>query len=332
MSQSPSSTDLLALRDLRAGFDTEEGWRLAVDGISLALQPGRSLGLVGESGCGKSVTALSIMRLLPQPHGHVVGGSIAFEGQDLATLPQAELASLRGGAMSMIFQEPMTALHPVRSIGDQLLEALRLHDRQGSAQAHEARVLEMLQRVGIAGGRDRLRQYPHQLSGGMRQRVMIAMSLLNRPRLLIADEPTTALDETVQAQILELIADLQREMGMGVLLITHDLGVVAQYCDEVAVMYAGRIVERASVQQLFAKPRHAYTRALLASRPRLEGKPKTLLPAIAGQVPSLRDWVSGCRFAPRSGLAHEPAWTQQPLAVVEIEPGHWVEHCPACLS
>jgi peptide/nickel transport system ATP-binding protein len=315
---------LLTLQGLRVGFDTETGPVVAVDGIDLDVAPGRTLGLVGESGCGKSVTAFSIMRLLPQPHGKILGGRILFDGRDLATLPLKEMAGLRGDEISMIFQEPMTALNPVQPVGRQLAEAVELHKQLSQAEVRQ-RCLDMLDRVRIPSPEVRLREYPHQLSGGMRQRVMIAMALINQPKLLIADEPTTALDVTVQAQILQLIDDLRRDIGMAVLLITHDLGVIAETCDEVAVMYAGRLVERAPVRDLFARPRHAYTRGLLESLPRLDSTPKTRLPAIPGQVAAITDFVEGCRFAQRLGL--DPGPTRPPF--VEVAPGHWVEEFAA---
>jgi peptide/nickel transport system ATP-binding protein len=319
------ATPLLNIQGLRVGFDTETGPVVAVDGVDLTLAPGRTLGLVGESGCGKSVTAFSIMRLLPHPHGKILGGRIEFGGRDLASLPLPEMAGLRGNDISMIFQEPMTALNPVQKIGRQLAEAVELHGTFPPAEVRQ-RCLDMLARVRIPSPEVRLHEYPHQLSGGMRQRIMIAMALINRPKLLIADEPTTALDVTVQAQILKLIADLQREMGMGMILITHDLGVIAETCDDVAVMYAGRMVERAPVRELFAHPRHAYTRGLLASIPRLDSTPKTRLPAIPGQVAAITDFVEGCRFAQRLGL--DPGTTRPPF--IEAAPGHWVEDFPGC--
>ena len=318
---------LLKIEGLRVGFDTEAGPVVAVDGVDLSVAPGRTLGLVGESGCGKSVTAFSIMRLLPQPHGKIIGGRIEFEGRDLATLPLGEMARLRGSRIGMIFQEPMTALNPVQKIGRQLAEAVHLHEKVNAEEARR-RCLDMLAKVRIPSPATRLEEYPHQLSGGMRQRVMIAMALINKPRLLIADEPTTALDVTVQAQILRLIADLQKEMGMAVILITHDLGVIAETCDDVAVMYAGRLVERAPVRELFARPRHAYTRGLLESIPRLESTPKTKLSAIPGQVAAITDFVEGCRFAQRLGI--DPGSTRPPF--IEITPGHWVEDFPAVLE
>lgn len=326
---SPSS--ILEVRDLVTAFDTDAGRMVAVDGISFDVPRGRTLGIVGESGCGKSVTAFSITRLLPQPHGQVLGGSIEFEGRNLRTLPLEEMQKLRGQEISMIFQEPMTALNPVQTVGKQLAEAILLHTQCSKSEVL-SRSLDMMRKVRIPAPETRLNEYPHQLSGGMRQRVMIAMALINKPKLLIADEPTTALDVTVQAQILELMADLQKDMGMSVVLITHDLGVIAEVCDEVAVMYAGRIVERAGVNDLFAHPRHAYTQGLLASIPRLDSVPKTALKAIPGNVPSIADFQPGCRFAARSGRPHTEAHLQNRPPFIEISPGHWVENCPVCVA
>lgn len=322
---------LLQVENLVTAFDTDAGRLTAVDGVSFDVSRGKTLGIVGESGCGKSVTAFSIIRLLPQPHGHILGGRVMFEGRDLVTLPDDDLRRVRGPEIGMIFQEPMTALNPVHRIGRQLMEAVLLHEDLPKEKAL-ARVLEMLRRVRIPAPETRIHEYPHQLSGGMRQRVMIAMALIHKPNLLIADEPTTALDVTVQAQILELISDLQKEMGMAVLLITHDLGVIAEVCDDVVVMYAGRIVERAPVRELFAGPRHAYTQGLLASIPRLDHPPKTHLPVIPGVVPSLEDLKAGCRFAERSRRPHTPEQLTVRPPFMEISPGHWVENCPACVS
>lgn len=321
---------ILQVKDLVTAFDSDAGRMTAVDGVTLDVPRGKTLGIVGESGCGKSVTAFSITRLLPQPHGKILGGSITFEGRDLITLPLEEMRRLRGNDISMIFQEPMTALNPVLTVGRQLAEAILLHT-QCSPQEVLARSIDMMKKVRIPAPETRLNEYPHQLSGGMRQRVMIAMALINSPRLLIADEPTTALDVTVQAQILELIKDLQSDMGMSVVLITHDLGVIAETCDEVAVMYAGRVVERAGVHELFATPRHAYTRGLLESIPRLDSKPKTRLKAIPGAVPGIADFKAGCRFAERSGRPHSADQLNQRPAFVEVSASHWVENCPVCV-
>jgi len=323
---------LLQVENLGPALQTDSGLMTAVDGVSWSVTAGKTLGIVGESGCGKSVTAFSINRLLPQPHGRILSGRILFEGRDLVTMPDEELRKLRGSEIGMIFQEPMTALNPVHKIGRQLTEALLLHQPDLSPATAQQRIIEMLQRVRIPSPENRIHEYPHQLSGGMRQRVMIAMALINKPKLLIADEPTTALDVTVQAQILELISDLQKEMGMAVVLITHDLGVIAEVCDEVAVMYAGRIVEKAGVFDLFANPRHAYTQGLLESIPRLDSTPKTLLKAIPGNVPGIADFKPGCRFAERSGREHTSEHLTTRPPVTEIAPGHFVEHCPICVA
>ena len=325
------TASILQVKDLVTAFDSDAGRLVAVDGVSFDVPRGKTLGIVGESGCGKSVTAFSITRLLPQPHGKVLGGSIQFNGRELTTLAQDAMRQLRGEEISMIFQEPMTALNPVQSIGKQLAEAILLHHKCSKTEVL-ARSVEMMKKVRIPAPETRLHEYPHQLSGGMRQRVMIAMALVNTPKLLIADEPTTALDVTVQAQILELISDLQKDMGMSVILITHDLGVIAEVCDEVVVMYAGRVVERAPVRELFAAPRHAYTVGLLDSIPRLDSTPKTKLKAIPGSVPSIENLPLGCRFAPRSGRPHPPEHLNKRPAFVEVSPNHWVENCPICVA
>ena len=290
---------LLSVLDLSAAFDTEDGEVTVVDRVSFEIDAGETLGLVGESGCGKSVTALSIMGLLPKPAGRVVGGTVGFRGESLNDVPAERLREIRGNRIAMIFQEPMTALNPVQRVGRQLAEAYALHAPSASAAAVQSRALELLEQVGIPAPARRMAEYPHQLSGGMRQRVMIAMALASRPDLLIADEPTTALDVTIQAQILELLRDLQRETGMAILFITHDLGVIAELCSRVVVMYAGRIAEQATALSLFARPRHPYTRGLLASIPRLEGEPKTVLTTIPGTVPGVGELPTGCRFANR---------------------------------
>ena len=289
---------LLRVEGLVTAFDTEGGVVRAVDGVDLTVEAGRTLGLVGESGCGKSVTALSIVGLLPRPAARIEAGRILLDGTDLARADEATLHRIRGRHIGMVFQEPMTALNPVQRIGRQVGEALRLH-RGLDARAALARAVELLRGVGIPDPELRVSEYPHQLSGGMRQRAMIATALACGPDLLIADEPTTALDVTVQAQVLDLLRKLRRERSMGLLLITHDLGVIAENCDEVLVMYAGRVAERASVTELFARPRHPYTRGLLASMPRLETPRKTRLPVIEGTVPSLAAMPEGCRFAGR---------------------------------
>ena len=319
---------LLEVENLRAGFhadssaDTTTPFVEVLDGVSFTVRAGATLGLVGESGCGKSVSALSVMRLLPRPSGAITSGSIRFAGQDLLQLPAAAMADIRGRRIAMIFQEPMTALNPVQRVGRQIEEMLNRHLPQTSSRDRRARVLAMLQRVGIPAPQSRLDDYPHQLSGGMRQRIMIAIALALDPALLLADEPTTALDVTIQAQILDLIAELQRSTGMAVLFITHDLGVVAQICDDVAVMYAGRIVETAPARTLFATPLHPYTRGLLACIPRLDGTPKTDLPVIPGVVPGLADMPPGCRFAGRCQYTQAICAKPPPLRV--LQPDHHV--------
>jgi oligopeptide/dipeptide ABC transporter ATP-binding protein len=286
---------LLEVRDLGVEFHTEAGRIRAVDGVSFDVHAGRTLGIVGESGCGKSVTALSILRLLPQPMGRIAAGRIMFRGRDLVAAPEAALHQARTGQIGMIFQEPMTALNPVHRIGRQLSEAFLLHQDVSPREALQ-RSVEVLRRVGMPSPEVRVNEYPHQLSGGMRQRVVIAMALACRPALVIADEPTTALDVTIQAQILELMKELQDETGMAIILITHDLGVIAETCDEVLVMYAGRVAELGPVEDIFGRPAHPYTRGLLESIPRLEYRRKTRLPTIEGMVPGLADLPAGCRF------------------------------------
>ena len=289
---------LLSVERLGIEFDTDEGVVRAVDELSFTVAAGETLGIVGESGCGKSVTALAIMRLLPQPMGSIASGSIRFQGEDLAKLPVTRMEKIRGAKIGMVFQEPMTALNPVKTIGKQLIESLLLHTDLKVDQAIR-RAIEMLDHVGIPSPDIRIGEYPHQLSGGMRQRVVIAMALICKPALLIADEPTTALDVTIQAQILELIKALQQEMGMSVILITHDLGVIAETSDNVAVMYAGRMAESGTVYDIFDDPRHPYTQGLLASIPRLDHPGKTKLMTIEGMVPGLLDLPQGCRFENR---------------------------------
>jgi len=291
---------LLSVEDLHTYFDTDEGTARAVDGVSFRVGQGRTLGLVGESGCGKSVTALSILRLVPSPPGRIVSGRMLFDGRDLLTLSEEEVRRVRGNRIAMIFQEPMTSLNPVFTIGSQIIEAIVLHQKASKTQARE-RTIELLRRVRIPAAEERVDSYPHQLSGGMKQRAMIAMALACTPDLLIADEPTTALDVTVEAQILDLLKELQADLGMSVLLITHDMGVVAETTDEVAVMYAGQIVESASTRALFARPRHPYTIGLFRSLPRLGGERRRLV-AIPGTVPSPLHFPSGCRFHPRCFL------------------------------
>ena len=288
---------LLEVRDLRTYFRVEGGEFAAVDGVSFSVEAGRTLGIVGESGCGKSVTALSIMGLIPQPPGRIASGEIRFEGRDLLKLSAGAMRELRGDRISMIFQEPMTSLNPAFTVGDQIVEVIRRHRRVDRAQA-KALAIDMLRRVRIPSPEQRYDDYPHHLSGGMRQRVMIAIALACGPRLLIADEPTTALDVTIQAQILDLMRTLREETGTAIILITHDLGVVAEIADEVAVMYSGRIVEQAPVGTLFAQPQHPYTIGLLGSIPQLH-REQSQLAAIEGQVPNPLTPVAGCRFHPR---------------------------------
>jgi peptide/nickel transport system ATP-binding protein len=305
MSDEPCKANVLDVKGLQTVFFTPSGLFRAVDDLSFHVRRGETLAIVGESGCGKSVSALSIMRLVPNPPGRIVGGSVLLEGIDLLALEEAEMRKIRGNRMSMIFQEPMTSLNPVIRIGDQISEAVRLH-RDMSAKAAWDRSVEMLRLVRIPEPARRAQEYPHQLSGGMRQRAMIAMAMACRPALLIADEPTTALDVTIQAQILALILDLQQELGMGLILITHDLGVVAQTAQRVIVMYAGKKVEEADVETLFAHPRHPYTRGLMASIPAVptqRGKAGERLAEIPGTVPSLVRLPQGCAFAPRCPLA-----------------------------
>ena len=305
MSEPQMEEKVLVVKGLRTVFFTNSGLFRAVDDVSFSVRRGETLAIVGESGCGKSVTALSVMRLVPDPPGRIVGGSIMLEGTDLLSLDESEMRAIRGNRISMIFQEPMTSLNPVMRIGDQITEAVRLH-RQMSRKEATAKAVEMLRLVKIPEPERRAQEYPHQLSGGMRQRAMIAMALACRPALLIADEPTTALDVTIQAQILALILELQKELGMGLVLITHDLGVVAQTAQRVIVMYAGRKVEEADVETLFASPRHPYTRGLMASIPSLPSLSTNAdapLVEIPGMVPSLTNLPKGCAFAPRCGLA-----------------------------
>lgn len=289
---------MLSVDRLVAEFATDEGVVRAVDEVSFSVEAGKTLGIVGESGCGKSVTALSIMRLLPQPMGRIAGGQISFNGQNLAELSIEEMERVRGKGIGMVFQEPMTALNPVHTIGRQLTEGLLIHEAVTGDEAVR-RAVEILDKVGIPSPEVRMGEYPHQLSGGMRQRVVIAIALACRPALLIADEPTTALDVTIQAQILDLIKSLQTEMGMAVMLITHDLGVIAETCDEVVVMYAGKVAERGTVYDIFDRPSHPYTRGLLHSIPTLATERKSRLNTIEGMVPGLRDLPAGCRFENR---------------------------------
>jgi len=323
---------LLRVEGLSAGFDVEGRLLRAVDEVSFEVLSKKTLGIVGESGCGKSVTAHSIMQLLPRPSGKILSGKILYQGKDLLLGTEEDMHAIRGSEIGMVFQEPLAALNPVRRVGDQIEEVLRTHAMGNKAERRE-KALAMMKRVGIPAAEQRMREYPHQLSGGMRQRIVIAMALICHPKLLIADEPTTALDVTTQAQILDLLSELKDSFSMSMILITHDLGVIANTCDEVAVMYAGRIVEKATVGQLFKRPLHRYTQGLLKSVPRIDSIPKSILPTIPGRVPSLDELPVGARFAPRSDhpeienyLASEAYGSVRP-ELVEAEPGHWVEDC-----
>jgi oligopeptide/dipeptide ABC transporter ATP-binding protein len=317
---------LLDVTDLRTHFLTREGVVRAVDGVSLGVEAGSTLGLVGESGCGKSVTALSIMRLLPMPPARIVSGSIHFDGRDLTRLSERELEDVRGREIGMVFQDPMTALNPTLTIGTQIVEVLQRHLGLERRPARR-RAAELLAEVGIPQAQARLDDYPHRFSGGMRQRVGIAMAIACEPRLLIADEPTTALDVTVQAQVLDLLDDLRRERRMALLLITHNMGVVAESADTVAVMYAGQIVEHAPAQELFDRPEHPYTEALLAALPDLDDPAarRSRLVAIPGRPPDLINPPTACRFAPRCPFAESgDCCVLEPPALRELRPGHWV--------
>ncbi|MCP5060258.1 MAG: ABC transporter ATP-binding protein [bacterium] len=311
---------LLEIDDLKTYFRTDDGLVRAVDGVSYDVERGETLAVVGESGCGKSVTALSILRLVAVPPGDYAGGEIRFEGEDLLQVGDDRMREVRGNDIAMIFQEPMTSLNPVFTVGEQIVEVIQLHQKLAAGPAR-TRAIEMLQRVGIPSPERRIDDYAHQMSGGMRQRVMIAMSLACNPKLLIADEPTTALDVTIQAQILDLLSRLQEEFGMAVLLITHDLGVVAETAQRVVVMYAGKVVEQAGVQELFAGPRHPYTVGLLGALPHLDGAGDRLHP-IEGNVPDARSMPSGCRFHPRCPVALPRCAEDEPA--LEGEPEHRV--------
>jgi oligopeptide/dipeptide ABC transporter ATP-binding protein len=312
--------DLLDIHGLTTHFFTRSGVIKAVDNLSIKLAKGRVLGLVGESGCGKTVTALSILNLVPPP-GKIVSGKILFEGQDLLSLDPAEMRAIRGAKISMIFQEPMTALNPVFTVGDQIAEVLTTHQDVTKQQALQA-ATELLRSVGIPLPEKRVDEYPHQLSGGMRQRVMIAMAIACRPLLILADEPTTALDVTIQAHILELLAKIQADMGMALVLVTHDLGLIAERAHEVAVMYAGRIMEQAETKELFLNPQHPYTRGLMASIPKPGEARKERLRTISGTVPRLSDLPRGCTFAPRCDIKTEKCESEPDL--VELKPAHFV--------
>lgn len=312
---------LLSVKNLRTEFHTREGSFFAVDGVSFHVDQGEVLGLVGESGCGKSVTALSIMRILPDPPGRVAGGEVIFEGTNLLTLPEPQMRKIRGGRIGMVFQEPMTSLNPVFTVGDQVAEALIVHKGMRKEKAFE-RVAELFDMVGLPEPKRLLDNYPHQLSGGMRQRVMIAMAISCGPSLVIADEPTTALDVTIQAQILALLDDIRKKTGTAIMLITHDLGIIAQMADRVAVMYAGRIVEEAKTDDIFYDPLHPYTEGLLASIPKPGEKPDRLK-AIPGMVPKITELPHGCKFLPRCQYA-KPEYAESEPELIEVKPGHWV--------
>ena len=312
---------LLELEGLRTHFFTDIGVARAVDGVSYEIYPGETVGVVGESGCGKSVTALSVMGLIPKPPGKIVGGSIWFRGTDLTTLSEKELRKVRGNQISMIFQEPMTSLNPVYTVGNQIMEAILVHEDDVSRKEARERAIAMLVKVGIPSPEKRIDEYPHQMSGGMKQRVMIAMALACGPELLIADEPTTALDVTIQAQILDLINALQEETGAAVLLITHDLGVIAETCDRVVVMYAGKVAEYTDVYRLFERPAHPYTRALFESLPDLESR-RSVLSTIPGMVPSAVAFPEGCRFRDRCSYSDSLCLTEPEIE--ELEHGHFV--------
>ncbi|HEY5645711.1 MAG TPA: ABC transporter ATP-binding protein [Pseudomonadales bacterium] len=313
---------LLTVEGLVTAFSTEEGEVHAVDGVSFTVGRGRTLGIVGESGCGKTVTALSIIRLLPHPAASIRAGRVLFEGADLLSAPVEHLYRVRGNRIGMIFQEPMTALNPVHRVGRQISEALRLHRSVSDEEALTAAV-EMLSKVGIPSPEIRVTEYPHQLSGGMRQRVMIAMALILNPALIIADEPTTALDVTIQAQILALLQDMQDQLGTSIIMITHDLGVIAETCDDVVVMYAGRVAEQGTVDDVFNRPRHPYTKGLLASIPRLSTPRKTRLSTIEGMVPALTEMPAGCRFNNRCPHADAHCAVAYP-DITDAKDGHLV--------
>jgi len=318
-----TNDNILTITDLETTFTTDDGDIKVLDGVSFSVSKGKTIGIVGESGCGKSVTAASIMGLLPRPYGKVTGGTITYKGTDLVSMPPEELYQIRGELISMIFQDPMTALNPVHTIGRQLCEVYELHRPEYTKSQRKQAAIDMLHRVGIPAARQRFSVYPHELSGGMRQRVIIAMALACKPDILIADEPTTALDVTVQAQILELMRSIQSDNEMAIVFITHDLGVVAEICDEVVVMYAGRVVEQADVYTLFESPQHPYTQGLLRSIPRIEDQPKTKLDTIQGSVPNLKEMPSGCRFRNRCHYQNKRCAEEVP-AQRQVAPMHYV--------
>ena len=311
---------LLDVQGLKVEFQTRAGLALVLDDVSFSVGSGRILGIVGESGCGKSMTAMSVLGLVPSPPGHVRGGRILFKGRDLLALPAEDMRQLRGGDIAMIFQEPMTSLNPVFTCGEQIAEAIRLHQKVTPAEAR-ARAVEMLRAVAIPEPEVRARAYPHELSGGMRQRVMIAMALSCRPSLLIADEPTTALDVTVQAQIFALLRELRDQTGTAIIMITHDMGAIAEMADDAAVMYAGRVIERGSADDILDRPAHPYTQGLLASIPRLDADPDGELPEIPGIVPPLTELGAGCAFADRCPHAFDLCRRIEPQQLL-VAPGH----------
>jgi len=324
---------ILEVKNLQTSFHTREGVVKAVDGVSFDVEAGQTVGIVGESGSGKSVTCYSLLKLIPQPPGRIEGGQAMFKGRDLLALPEKEMRKVRGKQIGLIFQDPMTSLNPYLKISSQIMEPLLIHEGLSKSEAMD-RAMAELDAVGIPDVKKRINSYPHEFSGGMRQRVMIAMALITRPEILIADEPTTALDVTIQRQVLDLIKTRQEELGTAVIFITHDLAVVSEVCDQVNVMYAGRFVERAPVEKLFTNPRHAYTKALQRSIPALQEKGQNLY-TIPGLPPDLTRGVEGCAFAPRcepevGGEKREHAKSRPDL--IEAEPGHWVQECPGCVS
>ena len=324
---------LLEVNNLKTYFFTDEGTVRAVDGVTWDLDEGETLALVGESGCGKSVTAMSILKLIPNPPGRIVDGTITFDGLDLLNVSDAEMRSIRGNRIAMIFQEPMTSLNPVLTIGQQIREAVVLHLGLNDEEADQ-KAIELLEMVGIPEAEQRIKDYPHQFSGGMRQRVMIAMGLSCDPKLLIADEPTTALDVTIQAQILEIMGKLASELGTAVLLITHNLGVVARYADRVNVMYAGRIVETGTAEDVFNNPQHGYTVGLMQSVPRRDDMEHTRLATIEGQPPLPINEIHGCAFRPRCVKEGDDCFcsTEGTPELTEVESGHFVANCPCCMT
>ncbi|MFE9959284.1 ABC transporter ATP-binding protein [Micromonospora sp. NPDC005299] len=331
MSGQPDREALLSVRDLVVEFAAPDGFHRAVDGVSFNLYPDEVLGVVGESGSGKSVTMLAVMGLLPPARARVVGGEIWYRGRNLLTVPRKEFQALRGGDLSMIFQDPMTSLNPVRRVGSQIAEAIRLHRSTLSRSQVRDRVVELLGVVGVPAPERRYRQYPHEYSGGMRQRAMIAMAIANEPSVLIADEPTTALDVTIQAQVLDVLAEARGRTGASVILITHDLGLIAETADRVAVMYGGRVMELTGVEEIFAAPRHPYTVGLLASLPKLDSSADVLY-SIPGQPPGIRNRPSGCVFHPRCGMRQERVECVERIPVLEPvgDPGSATPHSAAC--